>query len=125
MVALDASALIALLFREPGHERVSAQIDAACISSVNLVEVIARLLRSGIGMDESSRMIARVGIEAVALEPAAARDVAMLIAETRSAGLSLGDCACLALAKARDIPALTTDRAWAKLDIGVEVELIR
>lgn len=125
MVALDASALIAFLFREPGHERVLPRLGAACISSVNVVEVLHRLHREGVDIDDSYREIARLDIEAVALESENVRDVARLIAETRSAGLSLGDCACLALAKSRAIPALTADRAWAKLDLGVEIELIR
>ena len=125
MVALDASALIALLLREPGHERVLFCLGAACISSVNVVEVLFRLLREGVDIDDSHREIERLEIEEVALEPRDASAVASLIAKTRSAGLSLGDCACLALAKARDIPAVTADRAWSKLDIGVEIELIR
>ena len=125
MVALDASALIAFLFREPGHERVAARLDAACISSVNLVEVLFRLHREGVDIDDSYREIARLQIEEVAFEPRDVKVVAGLIAETRPAGLSLGDCACLALAKARGIPAVTADRAWAKLDVGVEIELIR
>ena len=125
MVALDASALIAFLLREPGHERVLFRLGAACISSVNVVEVLFRLLREGVDIDDSSREIARLGIEAVALEPGAVGDVVRLVAETRPAGLSLGDCACLALAKTRNIPAMTADRAWSKVDVGVEVELIR
>ena len=125
MVALDASALIAFRFREPGHERVLPHLEAACISSVNIVEVLSRLHREGVDIDDSYRVIARLDIEAVALEAEAVRDVARLIAETRSAGLSFGDCACLALAKARGIPAVTADRVWAKLDVGVEIELIR
>ena len=32
-------------FREPGHERVSAVIDTACLSTVNLAEVIGRFVR--------------------------------------------------------------------------------
>lgn len=125
MVALDASALIALLLREPGHERVHARIDEACISSVNLVEVLFRFLRAGVDVGAISGMVERLQVEVVALEPRDASDVALLIAETRPAGLSLGDCACLALARARGIPAMTADRAWAKLAVGVEIELIR
>ena len=44
---------------------------------------------------------------------------------TRAKGLSLGDRACLALAIERGVPALTADRAWMELDVGVDVRLIR
>jgi PIN domain nuclease of toxin-antitoxin system len=37
----------------------------------------------------------------------------------------LGDRACLALASARGATALTTDRAWAALGIGIAIELAR
>lgn len=48
-----------------------------------------------------------------------------LDSRTRDRGLSLGDRACLSLAKFLGVPALTADQAWAKLDIGVIIELIR
>jgi ribonuclease VapC len=38
-----------------------------------------------------------------------------LRARTKHLGLSLGDRACLAAARSRDLPVLTADRAWAKL----------
>jgi PIN domain nuclease of toxin-antitoxin system len=44
---------------------------------------------------------------------------------TRSLGLSLGDRACLALAASSGVTALTTDRAWARLEVGVLVDVIR
>jgi PIN domain nuclease of toxin-antitoxin system len=44
---------------------------------------------------------------------------------TRSAGLSVGDRACLGLAKELDLPVVTADRMWASLDLGIEIELIR
>ena len=42
MVVLDASALLAYLFKETGHERVALSIEDACISTVNLSEVAGR-----------------------------------------------------------------------------------
>jgi ribonuclease VapC len=43
---------------------------------------------------------------------------------TKSAGLSFGDRACLALADSLDVPALTSDRAWASLNLNIRVQLI-
>jgi PIN domain nuclease of toxin-antitoxin system len=37
----------------------------------------------------------------------------------------MADAFCLALAKDRGWPVLTTDRVWKTLDLGVEVTLIR
>ncbi|MBA3425206.1 MAG: PIN domain-containing protein, partial [Rubrobacter sp.] len=42
-VVLDASALLALLNREPGHEEVARIVPDAAISAVNLSEVAAKL----------------------------------------------------------------------------------
>jgi len=50
---------------------------------------------------------------------------AALRSSTRQWGLSLGDRACLALAQSQGIVALTADRAWLDLQIGIEVESIR
>ena len=46
-VVLDASALIAALFREPGQEKVDAVLTEAFISTVNWVEVVAKYAREG------------------------------------------------------------------------------
>ncbi len=45
--------------------------------------------------------------------------------QTRAYGLSMGDCACLALARARNLPVVTADRAWRSLPLDLEVVLIR
>jgi PIN domain nuclease of toxin-antitoxin system len=47
MSVLDASALLALLFKEPGHERVAVAADGALASTVNLAEVLTRFVRDG------------------------------------------------------------------------------
>ena len=59
------------------------------------------------------------------MDRAQAEAAGVLRAVTRSAGLSLGDRACLALARSLGATALTTDCPWAGLDCGVTVEAVR
>jgi ribonuclease VapC len=44
---------------------------------------------------------------------------------TRTFGLSFGDRACLALAQSLGALALTADRSWSQLDLGIAIEVIR
>lgn len=123
MIALDASALLAFLFREAGHERVGAEIETACLSAVNLSEVIGRFVRDG--HDAVLHRLTSTSIEIVPFTAADAALAASLVPVSRPLGLSLGDRACLALAFARRIPAVTADRTWARLKIGIDIQVVR
>jgi ribonuclease VapC len=125
MIALDASALLAFLFREAGHERVGPLIDGACLSAVNLSEVIGRFVRDGHDAAAVLQRLTSTSIEIVSFTATDAALAASLVPGTRRLGLSLGDRACLALALARQIPAVTADRTWARLEIGVEIQVVR
>ena len=125
MKAIDASALLAFLFREPGAENAAASIRAgACISALNLSEVAARYIRGGHDADAVQARLMRLPLEVVSFDQECAFATARLLPMTSVYGLSMGDRACLALAIARGIPALTADRAWVSIP-GVQVELIR
>lgn len=125
IAVLDASALLALLFAEPGAERVADVIaEGAVISTVNLSEVAALLVRHG---QEPATTLAPV-LEQVAVElftPEDALNAGKLSLLTAPKGLSLGDRACLALAKRLAARAVTAERAWAQLEVDVQIELIR
>jgi PIN domain nuclease of toxin-antitoxin system len=125
VVVLDASALLAFLFGEPGHDRVQDSLDEACMSTVNLAEVLLRLARDEAPLELLGAHLARFDIEWVAFETIHAFQSATLWSVTRRAGLSLGDRACLALAIERGLPVLTADRIWAGLDLPIDVRLIR
>lgn len=125
MIALDASALLAFLFREPGHEMVAQKLEESCISSVNLAEVLGRFARDGHDPRMVFEHLRRSPLEMVPFLAEDAALVAALAPRTRTLGLSLGDRACLALAATRGIPALTADSAWLSLDVGVRVHLVR
>jgi PIN domain nuclease of toxin-antitoxin system len=125
MIVLDASALLAFLFAEPGHEQVGAALPGACLSAVNFSEVLGRFARDGHDTTLVSQRIRALGMEIVAFDGDAAAAAAALRTMTDRLGLSLGDRACLALAVARGIPALTADRAWSRLRLPVDIRVIR
>jgi len=125
VVALDASALLAVLLREPGAALVTERFSESCMSTVNLAEVLAKMERDGRDVAALRARLAQSAVEWVPFGSDEAHQSALLASATRPLGLSLGDRACLALAKVRGIPALTADRAWTKLDVGVQIELIR
>jgi ribonuclease VapC len=128
---LDASALLALLKGEPGAERVAEALErGAYLSAVNLAEVLSKLADWGEDPAEAQARMAQVGLLGAAVEvlPFTGEDaleVARLRALTRAYGLSFGDRACLALAQRLGLPALTAERAWAELDLGIPVEVLR
>lgn len=122
---LDASAVLAVLNGEPGADFVSARSQRAAICSVNWTEVVSRLIDLAIPMAEAVGMIDAMELEVVVFDRALAAIAADLRTTTRSAGLSLGDRACLALGIQRRVPVLTGDRPWAALEIAATVVLIR
>lgn len=125
--ALDASAVLALLQTEPGHALVQAHIERGnCfISSVNVTEVLTRLIDRGMSVDDAEAVLDALELEVAAFDDTAARAAAALRVATRAQGLSLGDRACLALAAQHKAVAVTADRVWRDVKCGVRVELIR
>lgn len=66
-----------------------------------------------------------MGLEIVAFDAELAYHAGHLRGLTKAVGLSLGDRACLALAQHLGLPALTDDRSWADLPLGVAIQVIR
>ncbi len=124
-VVLDASAILVLLNDEPGAAEVAQALEDAAVSAVNLSEVVAKLLEAGMPRAEAEDVLGGLGLDVRPFDEGATWAAAALRAGTRKAGLSLGDRACLALARDLGVPALTADSAWAKVPSGVEVRLVR
>jgi PIN domain nuclease of toxin-antitoxin system len=125
---LDASALLAYLWQEPGHETVAQRIEQSTMmmSSVNLSEVLSRAADKGMSPPAMAALQAALPFEIIPFDRAQAQTAASLRPPTKALGLSLGDRACLALAIERQAVALTADRVWQTLKIeGLSVELLR
>lgn len=128
-VVLDASALIAYLYQEPGSDVVESAISmGAVISAVNWAEVLSKVNDKG---EDIVDLVAKVADEEFdwltifpVTEPDAIR-IAELRQRTKILGLSLGDRACLALGLRLKLTVLTADRIWKNLAIGIPILTIR
>ena len=124
---LDASAVLAFLLRERGHERVlEALAGDPRMSTVNFAEVATKYVLRGFP-EEAERLRDELPVVFVPVDDDLALQAALMASATKPLGLSLGDRICLALAKRTGLPALTADRAWLDVagTLGVTVEVVR
>ena len=124
-IVFDSSVVLAHLNKEPGSEYAAGLFGDALISSVNLAEVIGKLVERGARLDVIRMALSRYGMQTVDYDEALAERTGALRLQTKELGLSLGDRACLALAEAWSLPVLTADRNWAKLTLSVEIRMLR
>lgn len=124
-VVLDASALLAFTNEEPGAEVVREILSQSAIATVNLTEVVSRLLDLGGAFEDVNVTMAALPVTVISFDQELALSAGAMRDATRHLGLSLGDRACLALAARLGLPALTADRRWGGLDVGVDIRLIR
>jgi ribonuclease VapC len=130
-VVLDASALLAYLFSEPGADNVREALKhGAHISALSYAEVLSKLADAGHRVDESVRLLQDQGLagsafQIVPLDARQAEEIARLSTKARNNGLSLGGRACLALGHTLKLHVLTTDKAWEKIKAGIHIEILR
>ena len=99
-------------------------LPGALLSTVNHCEAIAKLCDGGVPASEARTAIEATGVTLVDFDADQSSDAGALRVQTKRAGLSLGDRACLVLARSRGLPAMTADSAWANVE-GFDVIFIR
>lgn len=124
---LDASAVLAWIFREPGADRVASlmQTETCWLCSVNAAEIVSRLADAERPEAALRQVIDHIGAQLVPFDHSHATESGLMRPLTRHLGLSLGDRACLAVAKLANATAVTADRPWLQLNIGISIECIR
>jgi PIN domain nuclease of toxin-antitoxin system len=124
-VVLDASAVLAVFQKEPGWQQVASHLGGSKISAVNWSEVVQKNAARDVSLIDTQAWALATGLQVVDFDREAGEDAAMLYESCSSAGLSLGDRACLALARREGLQALTANRAWSSVDAGVQVVLFK
>jgi PIN domain nuclease of toxin-antitoxin system len=123
---LDASVVLAHIRGEAGAEALAETAAAgACMSAVNFAEVVSKLMERGLTADQADDVMFHFGVDVVPFDAALAHRTGALRPLTKALGMSLGDRACLALAQREGLPAVTADRQWAKLKLGIEIKIVR
>jgi ribonuclease VapC len=123
MIAVDTSALMAVLLREPESERCMSALetnDPLLISAATVAEALVVAGRRGVG-SEMADLIERLGFDVIAVSERDAHHVAEAYSKwgkgLNPAGLNLGDCFAYALAKARGASLLYVGEDFARTDI--------
>lgn len=112
-----------LLQEESGADEVERLLDGVSMSAVNLSEVIQKSEQHGVDTEGLEYDLEALGIEFHGFDVEMARLAAELW--TEGSGLSLGDRACLALAKLMGSTAVTSDRRWTRVELPVDIRLVR
>ena len=124
---MDASALLAIARGEKGYELVEELIQSkeCVISSVNMAEVGAKLMDSGLPEAQLSKILLQFQVDVVDFNAEQATRSAALRPLTKSFGLSLGDRACIALAQLMQGCVVTADRAWSDVELALKLKVIQ
>lgn len=122
---LDSSVILAMLNGEPGADDAANLLPGSLLSTVNLAEVVAKLIEQGVPRELATMTTDTLDCEVMPFDSEMALDAGLLHATTRGRNVSLGDRCCLALAMRTGLPVVTADRAWANLGLDLDIRLLR
>jgi PIN domain nuclease of toxin-antitoxin system len=124
-IVLDTSAVLALLFGEPGADNAIARGRDGIMSTVSYSEAVAKSLDRKVPIETIAQSLASLKLALVPFDEDHALAAAALRPATRHLDFSFADRACLATASMHKLPVLTADRDWLKTDLGIKIYLIR
>jgi ribonuclease VapC len=123
MIAVDTSALMAIVLNEPEAEACIAALadaDRLVMSAGTVAETLIVAGRRNVGAEVAS-LIDGLGFEIMAVAPATARRIFEAYARwgkgAHAAALNFGDCFAYEVAKAQNCPLLYVGDDFSKTDI--------
>lgn len=123
MIAVDTSALLAIILNEPEADACAAALeteDRLLISAATVAEALIVAGRRNVG-DELARLIEGLGFEIVSVTQASAKRVADAYEKwgkgLHPAGLNFGDCFAYEVAQAHDCALLYVGANFAQTDV--------
>ena len=123
MIAVDTSALMAIVLNEPGADASVAALEAEddlLISAGTVAEALIVAARRNVG-EEMERLIDGVGFEIVSVTPASAKRIARAYESwgkgVHPAGLNFGDCFAYEVAKEHRCRLLYVGEDFRKTDV--------
>jgi ribonuclease VapC len=124
---LDASAVLAWLFRERGEQVVDRLLEHSALSTVNLAEVLYRAEEEGMQTANLTRDLEGLGIRIVPFTDEDAKLVREVRGTARRQGgrISFADCCCLATGLRLNLPVVGGDQTWEALRLGIEIHPLR
>jgi PIN domain nuclease of toxin-antitoxin system len=120
---VDASVVLAWLQDEPGADDAEPLLMEGVIGAANWSEVLQKARHHGAPAGVVAPLLASFGLTVLEVTRADAEIAASLW--ERGASLSLADRLCLALGVRANLPVATADSAWAAIDGGPDVIVIR
>lgn len=122
----DASAILAIVLREPGWTVLTAaEFPEPVASIVNIAEAQARLVKLGAPHREAWESALSIVERAYPFDENQGCLSGTLLDQTRPLGISLGDRACISLGLSLKLPVYTADRVWKKLQVGIPIHVFR
>jgi ribonuclease VapC len=123
MIAVDTSALMAILLGEPDADTCADRLEEEerlLISAGTVAEALIVATRRNVG-PEMAELIDGLGFEVVPVTPAAARRIALAYSQwgkgVHPASLNFGDCFAYEVAKEHDCPLLYVGQDFARTDV--------
>jgi len=126
-LVIDTSAVLSLLFAEDGAEAVRTALRGSrtFLSAVSYSEAMAKALDRKVPFETARAAIHALQLTPVPFDAAHALTAASFRPATRDFDFSFADRACLATAALAKAPALTADKDWDEVDLGIKIIQIR